>query len=359
MPVDLIQNISGFGDVVDRLIEAQFDLNILRPWRGRDGRSYVTRVTRNARGEPVPRSVVTNAPATLPKDTWFAMDQAVIRGLQDRLRAFRDIRAAGLEFRLPSGIAHTMLQYQTVGDITPATVSMDPERRGEADQPTMDFVNFPLPVIHKDWDYSARHIAASRLPGGQPIDTLHGELAGRKIAEELERMTVAGNFSFGGGTVWGYTTLPSRLTKTDMTVPTGANGPAVLSDILTLRQLLISAKHFGPYRCYVNPQWSVVLDNDFSGTKGDQTLRQRILAIEGIQSVETIDFLPNTNWHIVLVEMSSETVRVVVGMEVITVQWESVGGWRKHFKSLALLVPQLRADTAGTSGVAHGKTVAA
>jgi hypothetical protein len=54
--------------------------------------------------------------------------------------------------------------------------------------------------------------------------------------------------------------------------------------------------------------------------------------------------------------MTSETVRAVIGMEVQTVQWESLGGMMKHFKVMAIQVPQFRPDTAGNSGVAHGRT---
>ena len=166
----------------------------------------------------------------------------------------------------------------------------------------------------------------------------------------------SGTFTYGGGTVYGYTNLPSRATKTNMPVPDGTNGPAVLTAILALRQLLIADRHFGPFVFYVNSQWAGVLDNDFSSAKGDSTLRQRILAIDQIQDVRTLDFLPTTNWDCLLVEMNSLNARMVVGMEIQTIQWETDGGMRKHFKVMCIQVPQVRADTAGNSGVAHGTT---
>lgn len=359
MPIDSASSfVQGLGDATDRLIANDFDVGVLRPWRGRDGRSYVTRTVLNQKtGLYEPKVMVTNAPATLSRDAWILFDTAIVRAVRERLRAFADIRAAGLTFNLPNGMAHTVLQYQTMGDINRATISMDPIRRGEADRPTTDTANLPLPIIHKDFDFSAREIMVSRN-GNMPLDTTTAELAARKVAEEVEMMTVgtAGSFSYGGGTIYGYTNFPSRATKTDMNVPTGANGPTVITDLLTLRQLLIDDRHFGPYILYVNSQWASVLDNDFSTSKGDQTLRQRILAIDGITDVRVLDHLPTTQWHCVLVEMSTETVRAVVGMEVQTVQWESLGGMMKHFKVMTIQVPQLRPDTAGNSGVAHGRT---
>lgn len=350
--IQLIRNINGFGDVADRLIENDFDTGVLRPWLGRDGRSYVTR-TINGK----PKIITTNAPATLPRDVWIQFDTAVVQALQERLKAFSDIRGAGLTYNLPNGMGHTVLQYQTMGDINDATISMDPARRGEGDRPLTDVANLPLPIIHKDFDFSAREIAVSRQ-GNLPLDTSTAQLAARKVGEALEKLTVGtvGTYSYGGGTIYGYLNFPNRATKTDMPVPDGTNGPAVVTALLTLRQALINNKHFGPYIMYVNSQWAAVLDNDFSATKGDITLRQRIQSIEGITAIRTLDHLPTTNWHVLLVEMTSETVRAVVGMEVQTVQWESLGGMMKHFKVMCLLVPQLRADTDGNSGVAHGST---
>jgi hypothetical protein len=353
MPVDLIQNIPGFGDAADRLIANDFDVGVLRPWVGDDGRYYISRTLNNK-----PRAIVTNTPATLTKQAWVLLDQAVVRAVQLRLRAFADIRAAGLVFNLPNGMAHTVLQYQTVSDVTPATISMDPIRRSEADRPVLDLLNLPLPVVHKDFDFSAREIAVSRN-GNVPLDTTMAELAGRKVAEEVEKLTV-GNvgtaFAYAGGAVYGYTNFPNRATKVDMTVPTGANNVQVLSDILAVRQLLINNRHFGPYGVYFNSQWAQILDTDFNPNKGDQTMRQRLLAVEGFQTVQVLDFLPTTQWHTIIVEMSTETVRAVVGMEIQTVQWESLGGMQKNFKVMGILVPQLRPDVYGNSGIGHGRT---
>lgn len=360
MTTALVQNIraiDGFGDAADRLAANDWDIGVLRPWRGLDGRNYYTKMVRNQKGELVPKIMTTNAPATLTRDAWIEFDNAVVRAVRERLRAFADIRGAGLVYNLPNGMAHTVLQYQTMTDITGATLSMDPVRRSEGDRPVSDLANLPLPVVHKDFDFSAREIAVSQQ-GRMPLDTTMAEMAGRAVAVEIEKLTIGqnGTFSYGGGTIYGYTNFPQRATKTDMPVPDGTNGPAVITAILALRQMLINNKHFGPYVLYVNLQWAAVLDNDFSAAKGDQTLRQRILAIDGIQDVRVLDFLPTTAWDCILVEMSAETVRAVIGMEVQTIQWESQGGLMKHFKVMGIQVPQLRPDTNGNSGVAHGRT---
>lgn len=346
--IELLSNV--FGDSGDKVLMNNGDPSILRPFVGKDGRSYVT-VNENGQR----KVVLTNTPATLSRDAWIQFDNAIIRALRDRLKAYTDLRAAGLTYNLPNGMAHTMLQYQTLGDITSATISMDPIRRSERDRPEIDVVNLPLPIVHKDFDFSAREILASRQ-GQMALDTTTAEMAARKVGEEIEKMLVGTvtPFTYGGASVYGYITFPYRSTKTNMTIPTGSNGTTVVNDFLALRQLLMDNNHPGPYMVYVNTQWAQYLDNDFSTAKGDQTLRQRLLAVEGIQGIRTLDYLPNTRWHVLMVEMSTETVRAINGMEVQTVQWESGGGMMKHFKVMAMQVPQLRADTAGNSGIAHG-----
>lgn len=348
------------GDSADRLIANDFDPGALRPYKGPDGRSYMTRNIYNPRTARFEEVVMTcNAPATLTVDAWKSFDDAIVRAIRTKLRAFSDIRARGLEYNLPNGMAHTMLQWQTLGDMTPATISMDPIRRSEGDRPVTNTGVFPLPIIHKDFDFSAREILTSRQ-GNIPIDTTTAENAGRVVAEAIEQLTVGtASFSYGGGTIYGYTNFPQRATKNNMPVPTGSNNDAVVTAILALRQLLINNRHTGPYMFYVNTQWSAVLDTDYSTVKGTNTLRERILSISGdngIVGIATLDTLPTVNWDCLLVEMDTQTVRAVVGMEIQTVQWESMGGLMKHFKVMALLLPQLRPDTASNSGIAHGTT---
>lgn len=359
MPVDTRESfLNCIGDSTDRLVANNFDHNVLRPWLGRDGRSYITKLVPNAiTGQLEPKTFVTNTPATLTWDAWKLMDDVVLMAMRDRLRLVADVRGRGLVMNIPNGMAHTVIQYQKTTDMSPATVSMDPVRRGEGDRPVTDVAFHPLPIIHKDFDFSAREVLTARN-GQIPIDTGTAEQAARKVAEEIEKMgtgTVT-PFAYGGGTIYGLTTLPQRSTKTDMVVPDGTNGDDVVNDILALRQLLITNKHYGPYVLYVNTQWSQWLDTDYATTKGDNTLRQRILAIEDIQNIVTLDYLPSTQYACALVEMNSQTVRAIVGMEVQTIQWESVGGLMKHYKVMALINLQLRADSSGNSGIAHGRT---
>lgn len=336
------------GDSADKLLKNGFDVRALRPYEGKDGRSYLTQ---NHNGKPV--SMVQNAPATLRKDDWITIDRAIVKVARERLTVVSDLRSAGLQHIIPNGMGTTVFQTETEGDFSDARISMSPLADADNDRPEYGLTSLPMPITHKGFDFDIRQIEASRK-SGTPIDTSSAEQAGRKVAEGLEKLTLglSGSFSYGGGFVYGMTNFPSRVTKV-MTTPTGTGtNAATLTEILDMRQSLNDIFHFGPYVIYVSPAWDAFLDEDFSSVKGDITLRERILKLHNISSMKTADFL--TGFQMIMVQTTNDVIREVVGMDLTTVQWDTQGGLMKHFKVMAIIVPQLRADFNGNSGIAHG-----
>lgn len=346
--MDFILNNQATGDVAGRLMEANFDVGALRPFRGADGRSYITMNDEHGK----PQVFVTNAPATLRKDDWLMLDTAIIKAAKPRLNVVADLRAAGLELSLANGLGKTALEYEAMSDIGDATISMDGIRQGDRDRPLFDLRSLPLPIIHKDFSFTARQVAASRN-GGTPLDTSNAEQAGRRVAEEAEKLTLgtSSSYTFGGGTVYGYTNFPHRLTKT-LTAPTASNHDVTVSEVLAMRKQSTDNNYFGPWALYYSPAWYGHMDEDYSTAKGDNTLRERLQKIEGITSVRPADYLTGTT--LLLVQQTSDVARMVVGMDITTVQWESHGGMQLNFKVMAIMVPQLRMDYTNQTGIVHG-----
>ena len=342
---DFLYNGHASGDVASTLMANNFDPHVLRPYIGNDGKNYVT-VNNGS------KSIVTNAPASLRKDEWIALDDVVLKAAQQRLNAVADLRAAGLQYNIPNGMGKTVLQYQNQSDISAASVSMDGLNQSDSDRPEYDLINLPLPIIHKDFRFSAREVLASRN-GNSPLDTTVAELAARKVAEEAENLLlgVSDSYAYGGGTIYGYTNFPSRLTKT-MTAPSSSNHPTTVQEVLAMKTQSQNAKHFGPWFCYCSTSWDQYMDEDYSQSKGDITLRDRIGQIEGIDRPKTLDFLPANT--LLLVQKSSDVVREVIGMDITTVQWEAKGGMELNFKVMGIMIPQLRKDFAGNTGIVHG-----
>lgn len=351
------------GSVASRLLMNRFDVGSMRPYYLPDGRQFITRHRpvfnrktglMTLKSEAVP---VQNANATLLKDEWIVLDTAVMRASVNRLRAVADIRGRGLELTLPNGMSKTVLQSQAQSDISGASISMTGIARSKGDRPLYDLTSLPLPIIHKDFQFPARELAVSRN-GSMPLDTSTAELAARRVAEGAEQLLLgtAGSYAYGGGTVYGFTNYPNRITKVlSSPLASGWIPKNTFQDVLDMRQSAANALHRGPFVLYVSQRWDEYLDLDYNSDAANAsnvTLRERIARISNIDDIVTVDFLHG--YDMVLVQMTSDVVREVVGMDVTTVQWETEGGMQVNFKVMAILVPQMRKDFNGLTGIVHG-----
>ena len=354
------------GNVASRLLANGFDVNAMRPYIGKDGREYIS-VFNDSSGKFEARPV-TNAGATLRFQEWKQIDDAVIMSARRQMRVVADIRGAGLTYGIPNGMGRTVLVTQSMTDITDATISMDPAVTGEGDRPEFDLVNLPLPVVHKDFSLNARQIATSRN-NGTPIDVSMAELSAKRVAEEVEKMTLGTlpTFSFGGGTIYGFMNFPQRITQNIM-APTdsGWTPQKTIHDVLVMRQQSINKFYYGPWTIYNAPDWDEYLDDDYfhllgNTVGGTMTLRERLKKIEGIQDVRTAHFMGTGIFDFIMVQMTSDVVRMVIGLDITTLQWETLGGLKVNFKVMAILVPQLRSTVVNIAnhltGIVHGAAV--
>lgn len=353
MSLDFIVNGVGHGNLAAQLIANNLDPGFMRPFIGKDGRSYCTVFNGlDGQGNPTYRNVVMNSAALLRKDEWIHFDTAVIKAAMPRLKAWADLEMAN-SYTIPNGWGKTVLESQNVSDISDASVSMDGVVESDNDRPVYDITGLPLPIIHKDFRMSARQIATSRN-SNTPLDTTNASLAGTKISEMVEKITIGSlvGATFGGYTVHGYTNWPGRLTA-DVTAPTtGGWTPEILiNEILIMRDQSINAHYYGPWKLYFGLGWTAYLDMDYSALKGDLTVRDRILKLDGVTGVSTLDFL--TGFQILMVQMTPEVARAVIAMRPQTLQWEEKGGMEICMKVMCVMVPQLRTDHYGNTGIVH------
>lgn len=349
--VDFIFNGSSSSqDIAGRLLACNFDVGVLRPYIGSDGCSYVDQFRKGKL-----EAVRTNANATLTKDAWKALDTAIMKAARARLRVVADLRAAGLTFSIPNGMGKTVLEYQRMTDINDAVISMDGLRLAGDDRPEFDLQFLPLPIIHKDFQFSARQIQASR-DSNAPLDTTMGEAAARKVSEMVEKLTlgVASTYTYGGGTVYGMTNFTGLLPKT-LTSPasTGWTPATTLADVLDMKDMSQAVDHYGPWMLYFSTAWDKYLDNDMSTNYPNKTLRMRLREIDGIQDVRTVNYL--SGYDVVLLEMNPEVIRIVIGLDVMTLEWDTHGGLLKNYKVMTIMVPQIRADINGNTGIVRGR----
>jgi hypothetical protein len=262
----------------------------------------------------------------LRKDEWEQLDSVIVQTARPRLRAVGDLMSRGLTQRL-DGMRVTVLQWQTQSrtDGDNVSVSMDPQVEGRSERVRFDLESLPLPFFHADYQIGIRDLNVSRN-GGQPLDTIMAAQKSADIAEKVENTYIngLGGFSYGGGNIYGLTNHPQRKTAVLGTSWTGAvSGGDIINQVLELKQSLIDAKKYGPYALYIPTAYETRMDEDFK-TDGDSTIRERILAIESIQSVTVLDKLPNDN--VVLVQLTNDCVQMVEGLPLTNLQWETRGG---------------------------------
>lgn len=270
-----------------------------------------------------------------------------------------------------------VLEYQTMSDPGEAVVDFDGMTEGRNDQPLFKLEGLPLPITHSDFWFPERLLAVSRR-NGTPLNTRMAEAAGRRVAEMVEKTLIGtitgptlGSSAAGAAgipygrtpSVYGYTNHPARMTKTDITAPTagGWTPSTTVADVLDMRDTMMDANFFGPYMIYTSTDWDQYLDNDYyalatSGmTSPTQTLRQRLRQIEGVQDIRRLDFLTNT-FTMLMIQMTSDVVQAVNGMDINTIQWPSMGGMRTNFKVMAIQVPLITPDYNDNCGIMHGTT---
>jgi uncharacterized linocin/CFP29 family protein len=319
--VGTVENfLQGGGDIAHKLIQNNMDISSLRN------------------------------NATLTYDAWKKIDTSVLREYQIRLQGVADLQAKGLTFQTDV-LSQTVLQYQDESAITDAELNMDGVNKTDRDRPEYDTNFLPLPIISKDFSFSAREIAASRQ-NGNGLDVRMAEKAARKVAEKAEEMLFQGASSYtaGGGTIYGYEDATNRNTGSVTAAWASATGAQILTDTIAMKNAAIADRKYGDWTMYVSTNIEGNLDQNFT-TNYPVTIRQRILQVAGITDVKVVDKM--TAGGILLVSMQSDVVRLVQGMPITTLEWSTDGGMMVHFKVMTILVPQIFEDQSNRSGIIH------
>lgn len=331
----------------------RLDPGSMRPWVDRSGRTFVT--VYSGSGDPQKpesyQNIQVNADGTLRRDEWKRLDDAVLQVSRARLGGVQDLISNGLTYNLGNGMGTTVLEYHDASDSMEADMSMDGVSRGKGDRPVFGYHYLPLPIVHVDYEINARVLAASRNMGNA-LDTTSAEHAARKVLEKLEAMLFTNvTYSFGGGMIYSYINHPDINGVTlslawDNASKTGAN---IITDVLNMKQSSIEALHYGPWMLYIPTAYETKLDSDYDATTPGTTIRERIMKIDGIKGIKVIDTLPDDN--VLLVQMTSDVVRLVQGMPLQNIEWQTEGKFITKYKVMTIQVPQIRSDYNGKSGI--------
>src|SRR5690606_19952412 len=99
----------------------------------------------------------------------------------------------------------------------------------------------------------------------------------------------------------------------------------------------------GPYDLYLPANFDGVIDEDYKA-ESDRTLRERLMAIDGIQNIEILPSLADNN--VLLVQMTRSVVQMPVGQDITTITWDLMGGLATNWAILAVLSFALKSANA-------------
>lgn len=283
----------------------------------------------------------------LRKEEWVQFDTAVIDVFRQRLVIVQDLISRGLTHNL-GGLGTLVSQYEAQSDMTGANVDMAGTTRGEEDDITFDLRSVPVPITHKDFSINIRRLLASRKLG-ESVDTTQASVAARRVADANESMVIRGSsLKLDGNAIYGLTNHPDRNTI----AATGAWATIAnpYADTLRMIKAANADNVYGPFVMYVSKDIWPDLLNIYSDGSGE-TVRDRILRIPEIQDIKACDELDSGD--VVMVAMQRDVIDLGIAQDITTIEWQSLGGMMFHFKVMNALVPRVKSDHAGRSGIVH------
>ena len=361
--VDIIGKTGGSGIVANKFIsEGGMNLGRMRPFiDDEDGGAYMT-IYKG--GDPNKDeswdTVPSYAGATLRREEWMMLDEALMQVKRYRLGGVQDLINEGLTYTLGNAMGTTVLEWHDVSDAMEADLTMDAVTRSINDRPVFQHNYLPIPIIHVDYEINARVLEASRKLGN-PLDTTSAERAARKVLEKMENMLFTDTtYSFGDkdsrnrNTIYSYVNFPDR-NLVNLSVQwnaSAATGAMILQDVQEMKAASIAARYHGPWKIYIPTDYETVMDEDYSVSGGSiMTIRDRIMKLGGIKEIKVIDTLAAHN--VLMVQMTPDVVRLVRGMDLQNVQWSTEGGMVNKYKVMTIQVPQIRSDMDGRCGIVH------
>lgn len=343
---------SPITDVVLRALEATGGWSV--PAMREPGFRMLDNVIRDVNGF--------RALAPLPERSQIVLDQAVVDVGLERLTFVADIMAAGLTYNLSDPLSVTQLEWYAANKVGAAQRTMSPSARGENKLPDRLPHRLPVYLTTDTFELDIRTLKMSQRVG-IPLDTALIKQCTRSVNEAIEDAAINGATTLDGQElkVAGYS-APGLLNAPNAetqnltsaawsTVPVGAT---VYNETQAMLGKLRANKKFGPYRMYVGTDVSAALDADYDSVSGSRglSIRERLMKLEGLQAIRMADLMPATK--VAIVQMTSDVIDMVVGQQPTVIPWTSLDGFTFHNLIMAIMIPRVRSDYNGDSGVVVG-----
>lgn len=294
----------------------------------------------------------------LTADAQRIVDNTVLQVGLERLVVTADIMAAGLTYPLSDPLSVTQLEWNKTNKVGGAQRTMSPSARGENQLPNVIPQRIPIYLTTDDFNIPIRTLKVSQRVG-QPLDTSLISQATRRVNEAIEDATINGSgFVAGGYSAPGILNAPNANTQTIATTWTDAAtlanftaGPRIFGEVEAAIGKLQADRKYGPYNLYVGTAYGNALDSDYKAN-GDQTIKDRLQKITAggrPLGIKVADQMPaNTA---VLMQMTEDVIQIVDGQRPTVIPWTSADGFTLYWLVMAIIVPRVRDDYDGNSGI--------
>ena len=297
-----------------------------------------------------PRGIMVNS--LLREGEWKEVDTAALAAARYPLKVVSQLRSRGLVKRL-GGLGTLVSQWYMRSEVTPAQVSMTGQG-AMRDVPDLRTAGVPVPVISKEFAIDARSLDASRRLG-DGIDVSAAEEAARVVAEAYDDLVLNGNTTImlGGMTIYGLRSHPNRNTDTAANFGGGdwGTGDNAVKTVAGMINAAMTDRHYGPYMVYVGQQQYSDAALTYLSDGTGNTPAERILKLETVAGLEMLPNLPDG--EVLLVQMTSDVVRLAEAMDVQVREWASPDGMTSVFRVMLVGTPEVKARYDGKSGIVH------
>jgi hypothetical protein len=296
----------------------------------------------------------------LPENAQKLIDDAVVRvGLQ-RLSVAAEVMAEGLTYSLPDPLSVAEIQWEQISKSGGAYRTMNPEARGENQLQDRRPKRVPIYCTIDDFSLGIRTLRTSQRVGA-PIDTSLVEDATRRVNESIEDAFINGAaLAVDGYSAYGLLNAPNANTYAYATGMAWDNasktGALILADVQAMALKLVNDKKFGPYTLFIPTSYNNALDADFKAN-GDLTIRQRLEQLTyGGRNLKIVVADQLGTDRTALVQMTSDVIQAVRGQDPTVIPWTSPSGFTLYWLVMAIIVPRIRDDYDGNSGICLGYT---
>lgn len=297
------------------------------------------------------------ANSQLRKDEAEEIDDTLQTVARRNLVLLEDLINAGLT--IPLDLGTLRWEWEDIDDMGDANVDMTGTAGGGEEVPDYQENGQPLPLVHKSVYFNRRKLEASRTRG-DPIDTTAVAQSTRSVRETLEAGVANGypDITVQGDTIYGYTNHPDRGTVSANTSYDSASADDMIDDAMRVVEAIEDQNMGGSdIVFYYGRQPYQEVRAKSAGTDDKRgvldLIRERLETEDGFPGVSfrRADYLDDG--EAVAVEMSEMSVELAQVSDMQVVEWEDSGGWQLHYKVLGSMIPVVKSDRNGNTGIAH------